>query len=282
MENFLDDINYDGIEERIKGNWKEFREQLANNEFCYDDMNKAVTSTFLSVFDSLFENGKRFFEKKVSQVLSLKTSVVRAARINLEDPEPDYGRFIPKAEFIREDNRFSPPGKEWLYLAFSDDPSLGKFNDADGKFNDAEKCALKECRADIGETFALCEFRIENRAKKKKLVDLTIASDKSYKIINEELMKTYSFGNREKVEKWIVYTYSKLLKDQIFVPIETKNKSLMYAPFQCLAQYFFYKGYVGIVYSSTVCPNGKNVVLFDKKLAKPVGKIKKCRIENNL
>lgn len=64
MENFLDDINYDGIEERIKGNWKEFREQLANNEFSYDDMNKAVTSTFLSVFDSLFENGKRFFEKK--------------------------------------------------------------------------------------------------------------------------------------------------------------------------------------------------------------------------
>lgn len=32
-----------------------------------------------------------------------------------------YDRFMPKAEFINEDNRFSPVGVEWLYLAWVSD-----------------------------------------------------------------------------------------------------------------------------------------------------------------
>ena len=40
--------------------------------------------------------------------------------------------------------------------------------------------------------------------------------------------------------KWRVYTYSKLLSEQIFEPLDEKdNKSLMYAPFQTMAQYIF-------------------------------------------
>ena len=45
-----------------------------------------------------------------------------------------------------------------------------------------------------------------------------------------------------------------------------------------MAQYFLSLGYVGIVYSSTVFPEGKNVVLFDKDAAFPVGKIKKITV----
>ena len=75
-------------------------------------------------------------------------------------------------------------------------------------------------------------------------------------------------------KKWITFTYAKLMSENIFLPLETDDKELIYAPFQCLAQYFISKGYSGIIYKSTVCNGGKNIVLFDKLLASPTGKIK--------
>ena len=81
------------------------------------------------------------------------------------------------------------------------------------------------------------------------------------------------------IEKWAVFTYAKLLAEQIFVPITTEDKNLMYAPFQCIAQYFLSKGYGGIVYSSTVFPEGKNVVLFDKIAAHLYGAIRQIVID---
>ena len=54
---------------------------------------------------------------------------------------------------------------------------------------------------------------------------------------------------------------------------DADDKSLMYAPFQCMAQYFLNKGYVGIKYKSTVCTGAKDIVLFDKTMATPVGPI---------
>lgn len=72
--------------------------------------------------------------------------------------------------------------------------------------------------------------------------------------------------------------YARLLSKQIFVPVETEDKELMYSPFQCMAQYFLSLGYAGIIYSSTVFSEGKNVVLFDKDAATPMGKIKKINV----
>ena len=44
--------------------------------------------------------------------------------------------------------------------------------------------------------------------------------------------------------KWSVYTYSKLLSEQIFEPLsEIDDKSIMYAPFQMMAQYYIFWGY---------------------------------------
>ena len=72
-----------------------------------------------------------------------------------------------------------------------------------------------------------------------------------------------------------ISTYLKLLSEQIFLPLEdTDDKELMYAPFQCIAQYFLSKGYVGIKYKSTVCTGSKDLVLFDKTIASPIGAIK--------
>lgn len=66
---------------------------------------------------------------------------------------------------------------------------------------------------------------------------------------------------------------------QIFEPLDEKdNKSLMYAPFQTMAQYYISLGYAGIIYGSTVSKTGKNIVLFDKTTAHPVGAIEDYRI----
>lgn len=51
------------------------------------------------------------------------------------------------------------------------------------------------------------------------------------------------------------------------------NKKIEYAPFQTMAQYYISLGYSGIVFGSTVCPSGKSIVLFDKAIAVPSGKI---------
>ncbi|MCC8160971.1 MAG: RES family NAD+ phosphorylase [Oscillospiraceae bacterium] len=56
------------------------------------------------------------------------------------------------------------------------------------------------------------------------------------------------------------------------------NKSITYAPFQTMAQYYISLGYAGIIYGSTVCANGKNIVLFDKQMAYPVGVIEDYKI----
>lgn len=74
--------------------------------------------------------------------------------------------------------------------------------------------------------------------------------------------------------EWGVYTHTKLLSEQIFEPLyDTDDKSIMYAPFQTMAQYYISLGYAGIVYGSTVSSVGRNIVLFDKNIAHPDGVI---------
>lgn len=134
-------------------------------------------STFLRVFDDLFQHGHRFLEKTVAETLSPDISIVRAARIKPWDPEPNYDRFIPNAKFITSDNRFSPPGVEWLYLAFAKESSSPEYKIE-------EQCALKECRATTGDRFALCNFQVGAEHKDGILIDLTIAKESNYEDIN--------------------------------------------------------------------------------------------------
>lgn len=283
----------------IQNTWAEFRNQLAVGNFQYDDLDTGLQTTFLKVFDDLFQHTHRFLEKRIADVLMADTRIVRAARLKPGMPIPDYDRFIPNAKFIKNDNRFSPPGIEWLYLSFASE-------DTRSEAKKEEKCALKECRAQNGEIFALCNFKIDDRFKDALLIDLTISKEANFSDINVALeLAGEEITNREvikgcvnvargfapksqiedvipAIEKWAVFTYAKLLAEQIFLPLTTEDKRLMYAPFQCIAQYFLSKGYTGIVYSSTVFPEGKNVVLFDKTAAYPQGAVRKLTISSVL
>ena len=104
--------------------------------------------------------------------------------------------------------------------------------------------------------FGFCHFQFAADSTALKVVDLTIADEMTYKALNDGLetygqeqvkksikkSKVLGFIPRNNVNveefkklftKWGVYTYSKLLSEQIFEPLDEKdNKSLMYAPFQ--------------------------------------------------
>lgn len=288
MEKIFDFSGIENSENTIKKTWSEFRECLAKGLFSYDEIDKAKHQTFLRVYDDLF-NKHSGIDHKTIAIKDLKCTLIGRGTILKNNEVPNYERFIPKEEYIKEDNRFSPPGVEWLYLAIGND-------------NDIHECAQAECRVKTGNRFGFCHFQFDDKYDDYKLVDLTIADGISYAELNAsleeygqaqvkkgvEIAKVLGFIPKMSTDKkefaelftrWGVYTYTKLLSEQIFIPLDvTDNKAIAYAPFQTIAQYYISLGYSGIVYGSTVCPVGKNVVLFDKKMACPIGAIEDYRI----
>lgn len=283
----FDEIEQD--EKAIKETWEKFKEELKIGNFKYNEVDKAKKCIFLKQYDDLF-NINQGLQYKTIKLKDIKNRRVgRGAK--LQDKEiVNYERFIPKKEFIKESNRFSPKGIEWLYLAI-------------GGESEIKQCAKAECRATIGDRFGFCDFEINSIYYDLKIVDLTIADDISYLDLNKKL-ENYGQKQLKKVSKmarkigyapmnivnklefkevfkeWAVYTYAKLLSEQIFVPLaDTEDKNIIYAPFQSMAQYYISLGYSGIMYGSTVCNVGKNIVLFDKNIASPTGSIEVSQIQ---
>lgn len=280
-------------EDTIKRTWNEFRVALAMGKFNYNQVDDALNETHLRVFNDMFSNHnfKVRFSVSLSDLVNCQgVTFCRGAKLNSHDPVP-YERFVPNKDYINDDNRFSPPGIEWLYLALQETgmPTVGSFSMS-------EKCCIDECRATNGDYFAICDFMADITGREKNIVDLTIANNYSYDELNkefEEAAKKYknqavkeilttgkytSTGKQEFVEdhlySWVAYTYAKLMAEQIFLPVDTGDKKLLYSPFQCMAQYFINQGFDGLIYGSTVCPNAKNIVLFDKSYATPSGTIR--------
>lgn len=122
-------------EKAMRVTWNILRNELNKGTFSYNDITKAKECTFLSVFDSLFidNNGFKFFETSLFKVFK-EYHMVRGAIINEGESSPNYERFLPKSVYITDDNRFSPKGVEWLYLA------LGFPRTENGLIN-AKKCS---------------------------------------------------------------------------------------------------------------------------------------------
>ena len=81
MSKLFDFSGRESNERALQNTWAEFRQQLADGKFKYNEVEKAMHSTFLRVFDDLFQHGHRFLEKTVAETLSTDISIVRAARI---------------------------------------------------------------------------------------------------------------------------------------------------------------------------------------------------------
>jgi hypothetical protein len=263
--------------------WKEFRDALKNKEFNFDEIEKAKNVTFLKVLNDLFYQHKGI--DAVSKAISDISCKMGRGTILNDTEKVDHDRFLPKKQFITSANRFSPKGVEWLYLALDNNAS-------------ATQTAKSEIRISEGQRFGFCYFEFGEDAKRYKIVDLTIADEYEYDDFNAALEayaqlklekeirkakllrrmpKKKDIINKAEFEKvfveWSIYTYCKLLSEEIFVPLDTEDRDLAYAPFQTMATYFLSIGYSGIIYKSTVQNGGKNIVLFDKRLAHPMGEI---------
>lgn len=288
MGKIFDFSDIEKSENAIHKTWGEFRDCLAKGLFTYEEIDRAKEQAFLKTYDDLFRQHSGI-EHKTTTIKDIKYQILGRGTKLKADETPNHDRFLPKKEYIKEDNRFSPPGVEWLYLAI-------------GNEDDIHKCAAAECRTKNGDRFGFCHFQFDSRYDDCKLVDLTIADDISYAELNcmlEEygqaqvkkgikLAKALGYVPQININKaefaelftrWGVYTHTKLLSEQIFIPLDaTDNKAITYAPFQTMAQYYISLGYSGIIYGSTVCSVGKNIVLFDKQMAHPIGAIEDYRI----
>lgn len=242
---FIEHDAPEGGIEAIRDTWNELRSDLSSGVFAYNDLESAMSARFLKVLNQLLSYDP--VREKVTVDLNFfakSKHFVRAAKISTGE-KVDFDRFIPKADKMTSANRFSPKGIEWLYLGF------------DRYISDAKKCCYAEVRASDDNNVKYCEFIYA--AENHKVINLTKADGKSW----EEITQPY--GNIETATaSFVSDIYFKLLSQEIFLPVDSKNKDLEYAPFHCMAAYFKALGFDGIIYKSTVSDVGKNLVMFDK------------------
>ena len=268
----------EAAEEVTKRTWEEFKDNLKT----ITTLDEAKQLLFLRVFDDVFEkNGaKKFYTKKLGDLQHL--NFFRAANLYDQRNAP-FQRYIPDGHYISDDNRFSPPGVEWLYLG------IGRSS------KKAKTVCIKECRGKQGDYFGLCKFKIEPTAFDILIVDLTVGLSMSYEQINQEMddvakkeiekdvslffstwnpkyLTDYKSIVPGMVLKWFTYTDTKMISEQLFVRVESAEKGKEYLPFQWMARYFESLGFGGIIYKSTVYSGAKNIVLFDKTNVTPVKK----------
>lgn len=257
-------------DELLKRTWNCIKDDLARGNLKYDDLNKLLEYTFMKQFDDMFCKMKSSLEVSLSGIKYL----YRAAG----EETTSYKRLVPNMEHSRL-NRFNPPGEVFIYMGICDTKEK-----IDTEFNLAEKTCLEEIRAVKGQRCSLCEFLVEKSATDKKVIDISIVdqytdnelisqlgmitfNDKEYYGGNKESLKRNienKKGAKYEIAEVLAKVYMKMISDNLFIPVtNAKNKEYEYSPFHAFANYFRSKGYAGIIYKSTVCNGGKNLVLFN-------------------
>lgn len=275
-------ISFEGRESCIqvyKEVWEDFRQRLSTGEYTYEQLENAKRHNFLKTLDDAlsYEENMSTIEVNFSN-LRLNYIFCRATKLKDEENSDNIhlSRFLPMSEYIKDDNRFSPKGVEYLYLGckFGISPSSRKYVDI-------EKVCLKEIRSEKGDTVGICNFEIPLFLHGKHI------RDTNYKVIDLSPWDSYSFEDIEKefnnlddklndfksnVNKLVFKLYMKILSSELFKEVENVDNEKKYAPFHCLSYYFKSLGFQGIIYKSTLHDHNdvKNIVLFDKYYAKPI------------
>lgn len=264
----------------IQSTWEELRNDLRAKKFSYNDIDEANQSKFLTSFsDAFVKHGLiKYVSTSIEKLNKQEAFLVRGARLTDASPVTT-DRFLPVSKFITSDNRFSPKGLEWLYLSYA------------GDLNNGVECCKAECRVKDTDYFGYCTFSFAKDAMAKKIIDLTISDSYSYdeinkgfddklaefqqKVVNRALINHRFIPNKKPKDyykiasEWFAYLYTYILSNGLFQKIETDDKELEYAPFQCMASYFQSLGFDGILYKSTVYNGAKDLAIFDKTYAIP-------------
>ncbi|MCL9638014.1 RES family NAD+ phosphorylase [Bacillus zanthoxyli] len=260
MENFESNI------ELISEQWHTLKEHLHDGVIEYDDFEKMIENyVFFNRFDNFFNETCNFFEVNLFDIKKIYRGVSGEVDLNF------YERMIPKIEFAKGNNRMNPPGKAFLYAGI-----LGKDKGRDNSTvkKHVVKTVLKEIRAKEHSIATICQFKINESAKNKKVIN--ICGDSNIPQSDSQLTR-YIFENafnktafeidKDKLSFIMANVYFNMFSsDKIFKPVNTDEqqvKKYEYAPFHALAKYISEKGYAGIMFRSTVHNNGTNLVLFD-------------------
>ncbi|MUG70583.1 RES family NAD+ phosphorylase [Paenibacillus validus] len=247
----------------MSSQWKELKADLQAGKVLYTDSTGIKNYTFFKVFDDVFNQTRPFFDVPLSAVKHMYRAV--------NEEKCDYQRMIPKIEYAKEHNRMNPAGQVFLYagidsLGYKENKSL------------IIKTCLKEIRAPLDSIATVCKFKITAAGRKKKVINIcgddTIPKTQNelHKYIFDQYKSIWFTRGREMSMRELARTMAKVYfnlfsSDQIFKPIDNnidlKEKEREYASFHALAHYIREAGYGGIIYKSTVCKGGRNIVLFD-------------------
>lgn len=281
----INDIQLEGAAYLVEQQWKD----IYSSEDGY--------KSFLDIFDDIFTKcinlykDKFFHELKDGDVLC---RVVDGWGHNKE-------RFIPWPS--KTHNRWNPPGRQFLYLSFSETEM--PYSD---QLSVNEYICLEECRAKIGNEYSFCHFKpqvkgnildlsyndvsmssIKNivddymNSSVRKAVDELLANPKAYERYQnkKKLKKDISaFMDRNPLDKSILEEsyakqYLKMVCNCIYKKVDENDedkKELAYKSFHILSSYLESKGVTGIIYPCTRTKKiaGKNLVLFNVNDAVPI------------
>lgn len=256
--------------------WEEVKSAINKNPNSFYKL--IETSDFFNHFKQVVENTKETHEIKLSDLGMLLRGVKEKVALD------DYGRMIPLEEYSETHNRMNPKGKAYVYISTSKEDSV--MERAIEK-NQVTKTVIKELRAVGKDYISICELEISKEFLNERIFDL--CGDPSIPTSNTDLgnyltKKLNECTNPEEIKGKLSEVLSKIYfqmfsSDEIFKPVNSNEEATRYyeyGPFHLLASYFEKQGYVGLMYRSTVCSTGINIVLFNNRLVE----VKHGSIEN--
>lgn len=291
----IDDIQLESAKTFIEKQWEDII------------VSKDGLKSFKEIFNDLYSKYIKNHRDKFFHELSESDVLCRVVKDELCNINKE--RFIPRKALCN--NRWNPPGEEYLYLSFSEKPQ--EYND---ELSLNEYICLEEFRAKKGNTYYFCDFK---PVKPGVIFDLSyndVSIRQIKNILNDHINNVMSniyddiksdpnffkkYGNdkrklrreiksRCKVNKGIISEsyakqYLKIICSCIYKKVDEldeEKKELAYKSFQVLAKYFEEIGITGIIYPCTRIDDvkGKNLVLFNKYDAVPIeSSIRECKYD---
>lgn len=251
---------------------------------------------FLEIFDDIFTKCIDLHKDKFFHKLKESDLLCRVVEGNGHKAD----RFVPWPS--KTNNRWNPPGKQYLYLSFSD-----KAMQYTEQLSINEYICLEEYRAHIGGVYSFCHFKpiVEGNildlsyndvslTKIKKIVD-DYANNSVQKMVDKLLANPNAYEkykNKKSLKKDIkavmsknpvdsnileesyAKQYLKMVCNCVYKKVDETDedkKEKAYKSFHILSEYLESKGVTGIIFPCTRTNKiiGKNLVLFNVKGAEP-------------
>jgi len=259
--------------------WNAFCEELVKygeNTPLFEDVVAETKTSFGHVIQqTLFDNLKKL-EIPLNQIRYFDRAVNEPDKSRVTE-----GRFIPQPEYASL-NRMNDTDRLYTYMSISY---------GDSGSNDVLMTALKELRAEPGDSIWKCRFDIPEELKDAKVIDLSTVcripdgEEKLFRFLIRQVKKRVNnqiIVDKAEVNYWMIQAVLHIFeKSKMFEPIDKiktsdpveqekqdKEQRLRYKPFHVICDYLERQGYYGIIYKSSVYKRGRCLALFNPAYAK--------------